>query len=90
MFECLPERFRATCGLTRGARAGLDEVRLVIGLVGTHLQRPLGVARHAPEDHKVFHKTLKSGCRAEQARLRTVEWLVRLIEVFCILGWRVF
>ena len=39
---------------------------------------------------EVFHKILKSGCRAEQARLRTAERLVGLIAVFCILGWRVF
>jgi len=39
---------------------------------------------------EVFHKILKSGCRAEDARLRTAERLVRLIAVFCILGWRVF
>jgi hypothetical protein len=39
---------------------------------------------------EVFHKILKSGCRAEQARLRTAERLVKLIAVFCILSWRVF
>jgi len=39
---------------------------------------------------EVFHKVLKSGCRAEEARLRTAERLVRLIAVFCILAWRVF
>jgi hypothetical protein len=39
---------------------------------------------------ETFHKILKSGCRAEQARLRTAERLVRLIAVFCILSWRVF
>ena len=39
---------------------------------------------------EVFHKILKSGCRAEQARLRTAERLVRLLAVFCILTWRVF
>lgn len=39
---------------------------------------------------EVFHKILKSGCRAEDARLRTADRLVRLIAVFCILGWRVF
>ncbi len=35
---------------------------------------------------EVFHKVLKSGCRAEQARLRTAERLVRLLAVFCILA----
>ena len=39
---------------------------------------------------EAFHKVLKSGCRAEQARLRTAERLVRLLAVFCILSWRVF
>ena len=39
---------------------------------------------------EVFHKILKSGCRTEQARLRTAERLVRLLAVFCILSWRVF
>ena len=39
---------------------------------------------------EVFHKILKSGCRAEQARLRTAERLVRPLAVFCILSWRVF
>ncbi|WP_220792462.1 IS4 family transposase [Gluconacetobacter diazotrophicus] len=39
---------------------------------------------------EVFHKILKSGCRAEDARLRTADRLVRLIAVFCILSWRIF
>ena len=39
---------------------------------------------------EVFHKVLKSGCRVEEARLRTAERLVKLIAVFCILSWRVF
>jgi hypothetical protein len=39
---------------------------------------------------ELFHKILKSGCRAEDARLRTAERLVKLIAVMCILSWRVF
>jgi DDE family transposase len=39
---------------------------------------------------EVFHKILKSGCRAEQARLRTAERLVNLIAVYCIVSWRIF
>lgn len=39
---------------------------------------------------EVFHKILKSGCRAEEARLRTAERLVKLLAVFCVLSWRVF
>lgn len=39
---------------------------------------------------EMFHKILKTGCRAEHAKLRTAERLSRLIAVFCILSWRVF
>jgi hypothetical protein len=39
---------------------------------------------------EVFHKILKSGCRAEESRLRTAQRLANLIAVFCILSWRVF
>lgn len=39
---------------------------------------------------EVFHKILKSGCRAEDARLRTAERLVNLIAVMCVLSWRLF
>ena len=39
---------------------------------------------------EVFHHILKTGCRAEDARLRTAERRVKLIAVFCILAWRVF
>ena len=33
---------------------------------------------------------LKSGCKAEESKLRTAERLVNLIAVFCIIGWRIF
>jgi len=39
---------------------------------------------------ETFHKILKSGCQAEQARLRTADRLANLISVFCILSWRIF
>ena len=39
---------------------------------------------------ELFHKILKSGCRAEASRLRTAERIVNLIAVFCILSWRIF
>ncbi|ATJ92304.1 MULTISPECIES: IS4 family transposase [Acetobacter] len=39
---------------------------------------------------EVFHKILKSGCKAEESRLRTAERLANLISVFCILSWRIF
>jgi Transposase Tn5 dimerisation domain len=33
---------------------------------------------------------LKSGCRAERARLRTAERLTNLLAVLCVVAWRVF
>lgn len=39
---------------------------------------------------EVFHKILKSGCKAETSKLRTAERLTKLISVFCILSWRIF
>jgi hypothetical protein len=38
---------------------------------------------------EVFHKILKSGCRAEDAKLRTADRLANLVSVFCIISWRV-
>jgi Transposase DNA-binding/Transposase Tn5 dimerisation domain len=39
---------------------------------------------------EVFHKILKSGCKAEESRLRTAARLVNLLATFCILSWRIF
>jgi hypothetical protein len=39
---------------------------------------------------ETFHKILKSGCKAEESRLRTADRLTNLIAVFCILSWRIF
>jgi hypothetical protein len=39
---------------------------------------------------EMFHKILKSGCRAEESKLRTAQRLTNLLSVFCILSWRVF
>jgi hypothetical protein len=39
---------------------------------------------------EVFHKVLKSGCKAEEVKLRTAQRLTNLIAMFCILSWRVF
>jgi hypothetical protein len=39
---------------------------------------------------ETFHKILKSGCKAEESRLRTAQRLANLIAVFCILSWRIF
>ncbi|WP_283812837.1 IS4 family transposase [Bradyrhizobium cytisi] len=38
----------------------------------------------------MFHKILKSGCKAEESKLRTGQRLTNLISLFCILSWRVF
>ncbi len=38
---------------------------------------------------ETFH-VLKSGCQAEQPKLRTAERLTNLLAVFCVVGWRVF
>jgi Transposase DNA-binding len=38
---------------------------------------------------ETFHKVLKSGCRAEDAKLRTADRLANLVAMFCIIGWRV-
>ena len=39
---------------------------------------------------EVFHNILKSGCKAEDSKLRTAERLVNLIAIFCLLSWRIF
>ena len=39
---------------------------------------------------ETFHKVLKSGCKAEESKLRTSERLANLISVFCIISWRIF
>jgi hypothetical protein len=39
---------------------------------------------------EVFHKILKSGCKAEESLLRSTERIVKLIAVFCVVSWRVF
>lgn len=39
---------------------------------------------------ETWHKILKSGCRAEESKLRSADRLTRLISIFCILSWRIF
>ena len=39
---------------------------------------------------EVFHKIMKSGCKAEESKLRTAERLVNLMATFCIMSWRIF
>src|SRR5262249_17613824 len=37
---------------------------------------------------ETYHKVLKSGCQAEQAKLRTAERLTNMLAGVCIIGWR--
>ena len=39
---------------------------------------------------ETFFKILKSGCKAEESKLRTAERVVNLLAAFCILSWRIF
>lgn len=39
---------------------------------------------------ETIHKILKSGCKAEDLKLRTAERIVNVLAVFCILSWRIF
>lgn len=39
---------------------------------------------------ETFHKVIKSGCRAEDAKLRTAQRLTNLLAIYCIVSWRVF
>ena len=39
---------------------------------------------------ETFHKVLKSGCRAEQSKLRSTLRLTNFRAVQCVVGWRVF
>ena len=39
---------------------------------------------------ELFHKILKSGCKAEELKRRTAQRLAIPISIFCILSWRVF
>ncbi len=39
---------------------------------------------------ETYHKVLKSGCQAEQSKLRTADHVTNLLAMLCIIGWRVF
>jgi hypothetical protein len=38
---------------------------------------------------ETFHKILKSGCRAEESRLRPAERIVKILALFCIIARRI-
>ena len=39
---------------------------------------------------EMYFKVLKSGCQAEESKLRTASRLTNLIAIFCIVSWRIF
>jgi len=39
---------------------------------------------------ETFHKILKSGCKAEESKLRTAERLICQLSVYCVVSWRIF
>jgi len=38
----------------------------------------------------VFHKVMKSGCRAEEAGLETAERLAKFLALIAVVSWRIF
>jgi len=39
---------------------------------------------------ETFHKVLKSGCKAEESKLKTSERLTNLVALLCVVSWRIF
>ncbi|MCW0233210.1 MAG: IS4 family transposase [Ferrovibrio sp.] len=39
---------------------------------------------------EVFHKVMKSGCRAEESRLETAERLAKFLALIAVISWRIF
>ena len=78
----------------REAPAGREPIRwrLLTDLAVDDLKAATGKLDWYAQRFKIetFHKVLKSGCRAEQARLRTAERLTNLLAVLCVVAWRVF
>ena len=78
----------------RGNPEGRDPIRwhLLTDLPVTSLSKAIEKLDWYASRWKVetYHKVLKSGCQAEQARLRTADRLTNLLAVLCVVGWRVF
>jgi hypothetical protein len=66
--------------------------KLVTDLHVAHLEEAVEKLKWYAMRWKIetFHKILKSGCRAEESKLRTASRLTNLLAIFCILSWRVF
>lgn len=80
--------------MERGTPAGRDPIqwKLLTSLPVTTLEAAVEKLNWYALRWKieVFHKILKSGCRAEESQLRTSERVVKLIALYCIVSWRVF
>ena len=78
----------------RGVPTGRDKVdwKLITNLSVTSRKEAVEKLRWYSLRWKieVFHKILKSGCRAEASKLRTADRLVNLISVLTVLSWRIF
>jgi hypothetical protein len=72
-------------------REKIDWKRLTDLPVRSCLDGTEKLERHAQRwKIEIFHKILKSGCRAEEAKVRTAERPVNLIAILTILSWRIF
>ena len=81
----------------QGSTGKTEEAQAAAGAVDFNRpdRRPTGpphlhLQRHYGWFIESFHKVLKSGCRAEQSKLRTTARLTNLLAVLCVVGWRVF
>jgi hypothetical protein len=78
----------------REAPTGREPIRwrLLTDLAVDHLKASTGKLDWYARRFKIetHHKVLKSGCRAEKARLRTAERLTNLLAALCVVAWRVF
>lgn len=71
-----------------------DEINwhLVTNLPVTTLQEAIEKLQWYAMRWKIetFHKIMKSGCKAEEARLRTAERLVKFLVLVAVVSWRIF
>jgi len=78
----------------RGKPKGRDRIewKLITDLAVTSRREAIEKLEWYSQRWKIetFHKVLKSGCKAEELRLRSAERLVNVLAVFLILAWRIF
>lgn len=92
--RCGPLPLTAIWAVERGRPADRDPIRwklltdLPVGDLAAAIEKLDWYAMRWKIE--TFHKVLKSGCRAEQAKLRTAGRLTNLLAVLCVVGWRVF